>query len=134
MIPRYTGEMNPYDPRYPPPPPNPYGAPPGPPPYGAPYPPPMPYSPYGMGYPPPANDSEATTIFVLGLCGLLVCQILAPIAWIKGQSYRSTCMAMGVAPSGLGTAGWILGIVGTVMLGLTLVWVLFVLLLGAAGA
>lgn len=132
--------MNPYDPRYPPPPPNPYGAPPGPPPYGGggwgpppPYPPPMPYSPYGMGYPPPANDSEATTVFVLGLCGLLVCQILAPIAWVKGQTYRSTCMAMGVAPSGLGTAGWILGIVGTVILGLSLLWILFVFMLGALG-
>jgi hypothetical protein len=96
--------------------------------------PPAPYSPYGMGYPPPQNDSEATTIFVLGLCGFLVCQLLAPIAWVKGQSYRSTCAAMGVAPSGLATAGWILGIVGTGFLALTLLWVLFVLVLGAVGA
>jgi hypothetical protein len=139
--------MNPYDPRYPPPPQNPYGGGPGgpggPPPYGGYGPPPYPPPYGGGGYPPPmypppygaqmGSDGEATTIFVLGLCGLLVCQILAPIALIKGNTYRSTCRAMGVQPNGLATAGWILGIIGTVLLGLTLLWVLFVFLAAAAG-
>src|SRR4051812_4342969 len=127
--------MNPYDPRYPPPPQNPYGG--APPPYGGYGPPPYPPPYGGGGYPPPmypmqgygqqmGSEGEATTIFVLGLLGLLVCQILAPIALIKGQTYRSTCRAMGAAPNGLAVAGWIMGIIGTGLLGISLLWVLFV--------
>ena len=121
--------------------PPPYGplGPPGypPSPYGPPGPPPGPY-PHG-GYPPPGmytpphDDSEATTIFVLGLLGFLFCQLLAPIAWVKGHGYRKTAMMMGAPISGLATAGWILGIVGTVFLGLSLLWVMFVFVLAIVG-
>ncbi len=118
------------------PPPNNYGYPPPPPggpPGYYPYPPP-PYYPPGMGMaPPPRDDGDAVTIFVLGLCGLLVCQLLAPIAWVKGNTYRTTCRMMDVQPNGLATAGWILGIIGTVILGLSFLWVAFVVLVSAAG-
>lgn len=112
-----------------------------PPPYGPPgYPPPpgpYPYgpNPYGPGMYPhtPRDDSEATTIFVLGLLGFMFCQLLAPVAWVKGHAYRKTAIMMGTPVSGLATAGWILGIVGTVLLGLSLVWVMFVFILAAVG-
>ncbi len=64
----------------------------------------------------PRNDSEATTIFILGVLGLVMCQILAPIAWVKGSNYRATCRITETQPNGLATAGWVLGIVGTVVM------------------
>ncbi len=67
------------------------------------------------------DDSEATKVFVLGLLGLLVCQILSPIAWSMGNDYVNTCSMTGQTPNGLGVAGRIMGMVGTALLGLTLV-------------
>jgi hypothetical protein len=97
------------------------------------YPPNNPY-PY---YPPPAvvydapqNDSEATTIFVLGIVGITACGICAPIAWAKGSSYRKTCQIMGTIPNGLATAGWIMGIIGTILIGISLVFMGIALALG----
>ena len=121
--------MNPNDPRnnaYGPPqqqqqwapqqyPPNPY-------PY---YPPPT------VAYETPQNDSEATTIFVLGIVGVTACGLCAPIAWAKGSGYRRTCQVMGVTPNGLATAGWIMGIIGTVLIGISIVFTLIALALGA---
>ncbi len=98
----------------------------------APHAPPQPYPPQYPNYPPMGypmaqspmaqrSDNEATTIFVLGLLGLVACQLLAPFAWVKGNSYRATCRAMEVEPNSLATVGWILGIIGTVVMGLSLV-------------
>ena len=90
--------------------------------YGLPnqYPPPNPYGGYPMTMA-PREDSEANMIFILGILGLVVCAICAPIAWAKGQSYRTTCRVMGVAPSGMATAGWIMGIIGTAVFALSIV-------------
>ena len=68
------------------------------------------------------DHSQATTVFVLGLLGVLMCQLLAPVAFIMGNSYRKACAMEGVEPEGLGTAGWVLGIVGTALLALTFVF------------
>jgi len=103
----------------------------------SPYPPQAPYGP-PPGYPPAysvqaqRSDNEATTIFVLGLLGLVMCQILAPIAWAKGSSYRTTCRVTETTPNALATTGWVLGIVGTVMLGLSLLFVVASFALSAA--
>jgi hypothetical protein len=83
--------------------------------------------------PPGATKNDATTVFILGLLGILLCQILAPIAWAKGNTYRQVCMIHGVEPDGLGVAGRILGIVGTALLALSLLWVLFVVGISFAG-
>ena len=32
------------------------------------------------------EDSQATTILVLGILSLVVCQILGPIAWVMGNN------------------------------------------------
>jgi hypothetical protein len=77
------------------------------------------------------NDSDATTVFVLGLLGILVCQILAPIAWVKGNTYVKVCAIQGVPPNGLGVAGRILGIIGTLMFVGSVVLGLFFVALGA---
>ena len=97
-------------------------------------PPYLPPTPGGGFVPPPdspptpigPDKNEAVTVFVLGLLGLVLCQLLAPIAWRKGNTYRDTCMILEVPPDGLATAGRIMGIVGTILLGLSLAWMLVV--------
>jgi hypothetical protein len=71
-----------------------------------------------------AAGSRATTALVLGLLGFLCCQICAPIAWYVGKS-ELEAIAAGVAPAAgeeHARAGMILGIIGSAMLGLSLVW------------
>ena len=47
----------------------------------------------------------ATTIFVLGLLGLLLCQILGIFAWVQGNTYLESCRRLGVQPDGM-AASW----------------------------
>ncbi len=80
----------------------------------------------------PAPSPQAVTVFVLGILGITCCNILAPIALILGLSERKLVSEGVCAPSGLLTAGWIMGIVGTVLLCLnvlcTVLWFLIVFL------
>ena len=71
------------------------------------------------------DHSQATLIFVLGLLSVVVCAFCGPFALYLGQKYRTACAASGVAPDGLGTAGWVLGIIGTV---LSLIWLIFLVI------
>ncbi|HEV3029737.1 MAG TPA: hypothetical protein VG457_19315 [Planctomycetota bacterium] len=73
--------------------------------------PPMPLS-----RPQSSTDSGGMTPLVVGLLAFLFCQLAGPVAWAMGSSYEKECRARGVAPSGAGTAGKILGIVATVFL------------------
>jgi len=98
---------------------------------------PLPAPPQGPWAPIPlppqrrTDDAAAVTIFVLGILGIVFCALFAPFAWIKGASYRTTCRILDVPPNGLATAGYALGIVGTVMLVLTVLAVVAVRLLAA---
>lgn len=65
------------------------------------------------------TSAGGTNVFIYGLLGIMFCQILAPMAWLKGNEYMRTCASMGVEPSGLGVTGRVLGILGTLMAGLT---------------
>jgi len=64
---------------------------------------------------------------VLGIVGIVCCQILGPIAWYLGhqevQRIRGGQSAQ--AGEGFAKAGMILGIIGTVLLVLTICWFLF---------
>ena len=62
------------------------------------------------------DHSQATIIFVLGLLSVMMCPITGPIAVFMGQKYRGMCQEADIEPEGLATAGWILGIIGTVLL------------------
>ena len=82
---------------------------------------------------PGATRNDATTVFILGLLGLILCQLCAPVAWSKGNTYVRCCAISEVTPDGLGVAGRVMGIIGTVLLGLALVIaILFVLMIVAA--
>lgn len=98
----------------------PYGAPPA---YGV---------PYGYG-PPQYEHPQGTTILVLGILGIVACQLVSPFAWVMGNRVLAEIDANPAAYSnrGLVVAGRICGIVGSVLLGLSLVfgvaYLLFVL-------
>jgi uncharacterized membrane protein YjgN (DUF898 family) len=64
--------------------------------------------------------SQATTILVLGILGIVVCGILGPFAWSMGNKELAAIDAGRRPPENRGTAnaGRILGIIGTVLLGL----------------
>jgi hypothetical protein len=73
-------------------------------------------------HPAGASTDEGIPVLVVGLIGLMICPLLCPLAWAMGTSYEARCRKRGVAPSGPGHAGKIVGIVGSVLLGLSSVW------------
>ena len=128
----------------PPPPGEPYdpNQPPGqqPPPYGqqpsegwASYPPP--YAPpvqggYGQQ---PENNPNATTALVLGIVGVVFCPLTAPFAWVIGKRGMNEIDASGgrMGGRGLAQAGYVLGILGTILIVLILLFVVLAVVLGA---
>lgn len=82
--------------------------------------------------PPPQypESSEATTALVLGILGIIVCGILGPFAWNIGSRELRAIEEGRRDPTNRGTAnaGRILGIVGTVFLGLGVIVGIVVLL------
>ena len=74
-----------------------------------------------------ATSNRPTIALILGILGIVCCGLLAPVAWYIG-SQELKAIAAGAAPAageGLSKAGMILGIIGTVLLALTVVWVFF---------
>ncbi len=81
-------------------------------------PPPPADSPYGSPYGGvPRAHPQGTTILVLGILGIVICGILAPIAWVMGNNAIKEIDRNPSAYSNRGTvnAGRILGIIGTVL-------------------
>jgi len=113
----------------PPPPPPPEQQPPfgGYPPnqYGAP--------PYG-GFVPP-DHHQAVTVLILGILGLVLCQLISPFAWVMGNRVVGEIDASGGQLGGRSTAnaGRICGIVGTVLFGLGLLFAVVVIIIAVAG-
>lgn len=78
------------------------------------------------GYP---EQSQATTILVLGILGIVICGILAPFAWSMGNKELAAIDAGLRSPENRGTAnaGRILGIVGTVLLAISVIVLVLVI-------
>lgn len=98
------------------------------PPYQQPY-PPQGYPPYGYPQAPiqyAPDHPRATTSLVLGILGVVLCQIIAPFAWSMGKKTLDEIDASQgrVGGRGAAQAGYILGIVGTVLLALYVVFIL----------
>ena len=129
--------QNPYDPYPTQPPPygqSPYGQQYGQPQYGEPrygQPPyEQPQGPPPVGYAP--DHPKATTAMVLGILGIVLCSAIAPFAWRIGKRTVSEIDASHGQLGGRGTAqaGYIMGIIGTVLLALGLLALVAVVLLG----
>ncbi|MBN2799995.1 MAG: DUF4190 domain-containing protein [Deltaproteobacteria bacterium] len=78
------------------------------------------------------NDNRPIIILVLGILGLVACQVFGPIAWIMGNNYRRSCIMEGTEPEQLGNVGRILGMVGTGLLILTFGLVILMVILQVA--
>jgi uncharacterized membrane protein YjgN (DUF898 family) len=90
--------------------------------------PPYGQMPYGQpqGYPPVAyapDHPRATTALVLGILGIVLCQVVAPFAWRIGKRTVDEIDASHGQLGGRGSAqaGYVLGIIGTALLVLGLV-------------
>jgi hypothetical protein len=72
---------------------------------------------------PVQDDGVGTTVLVLGILGLVFCQLLSPVAWLMGSEHLRSCEAANLPPSQLAVAGRLLGMIGTMFLGFTLLLV-----------
>ncbi|MFC4123633.1 DUF4190 domain-containing protein [Nocardia rhizosphaerae] len=74
------------------------------------------------GYLPPKDHPQTNTVLILGILGLAFCGVCAPFAWLKGRSVLAEIDAAQGLIGGRSSvyAGYVLGIVGTVVLGASL--------------
>lgn len=84
------------------------------------------YGPLAPGHP------QETTVLIVGILGLLICQIASPFAWSMGRKARreikeSNGQIRETTPL---TIGYVLGIVGTALLGLIVAFFALFLVLG----
>lgn len=79
------------------------------------------------------EDPRALLALVLGIVGVAVCQLVAPFAWSIGKRAVSDIDASGGSLGGRGPAqtGYVLGVVGTVMLVVATTLFVVLLYLGA---
>jgi len=70
--------------------------------------------------------SQATTVLVLGIIAIVLCQFLGPVAWVMGNNELAAIDAGRRAPENRGTAnaGRILGIISTVLLAIGVVLII----------
>lgn len=73
--------------------------------------------------------SQATTVLVLGILSLVICQVLGPFAWVMGNRELEAIDGGRRPPENRGTAnaGRILGIVSTALLAIGIIIGLFIL-------
>ena len=85
------------------------------------------------GYP---EASKATTILVLGILGIFLTWLLAPFAWVMGNRELEAIREGRRPPENrsLANAGRIMGIIGTVLLGPSVLFVILIVFVGAAAA
>jgi uncharacterized membrane protein YjgN (DUF898 family) len=78
--------------------------------------------------PQPSTSTQAIASLILGLIGIVpCCGLLAPIAWYLGNQ-ELKAIQQGRSPAsgeGVAKAGMILGILGTIEIGLVLLWFFF---------
>ena len=119
-----------------------YGPPPGQPNYGPPQDPyqqqyPNPYQqqpPYG-GYFVAPDHPQTGTILVLGILGLVFCQFCAPFAWVMGKKALNEIDSSGGTIGGRSqiNAGYICGIIGSIILIAYVLFFAVFLTIGIAG-
>ena len=82
------------------------------------------------------EDSQATTVLVLGILSLVLCQVLGPVAWVMGNKELAGIDTGLRPPQNRGTAqaGRILGIISTVLMILGIGFLLFALAIGLFAA
>lgn len=80
-------------------------------------------------YPPAAGDkTNAGTALALSILGLILCQLLAPVGMVMGRNELQRIDSSQGDPGarGMAQAAWIIGLIGTIILALGLLFLLFV--------
>lgn len=74
-----------------------------------------------------SSSVNGTLILVLGILGIVCCNVLGPVAWVMGNNALTTLNQGGGDESqrGLVVAGRIMGIIGSVLLILSVLWMVF---------
>jgi len=89
-------------------------------------PPPQPPS---YEYPPPQQSASTNAIvsLVLGILSFFCCPLFAPVAWFLASQELKAVQAGSSPPAseGIAKAGLIVGIIGTVYMGLVFLWFFF---------
>jgi hypothetical protein len=82
------------------------------------------------------KSHRGTLILVLGILGLVICPLLGIPAWIMGNTDLKEIDAGRMDPTGRGLteAGRIIGIIGTVLLALSVIIGLVILAMGGFAA
>jgi len=96
-----------------------------------------PYPPQGYGQVQYAPDHpKATTAMVLGILSLVICGLIGPFAWSMGRrTVREIDASNGqLGGRGQAQAGFICGIISTVLLGLGLIVVVLIVVIGIASS
>lgn len=72
------------------------------------------------------QNSRAVMTVILGVLGIVCCGLLAPVAWYLANEELKAIDAGRLSDTNRGMAqvGKILGIIGTILLGLGLLWIL----------
>lgn len=78
-------------------------------------------------------DSRATLALVFGILGLVACNFFAPFAWYIGHQCREDARRRGQPPEGIATAGWIMGLIGTILFVLMLLVAVVAVVVSMAG-
>jgi hypothetical protein len=75
----------------------------------------------------PQQSSKATLAVVLGVLGIICCGLLAPAAWYLASEELKAINAgrLSEANRGMAQVAKILGIIGTILLVIGLLWVVF---------
>ncbi|MFJ4658565.1 hypothetical protein ACIP5Y_45460 [Nocardia sp. NPDC088792] len=91
------------------------------------------YPPAGYFGAPPPDHPQATTILIVGILSVVLCQILGPVAWVMGRRARDEIDASngGIGGRTLVTVGYVCGIVATCLL-LLYVTIFVIAILAAA--
>ncbi|HEX7136057.1 MAG TPA: hypothetical protein VF228_25985 [Iamia sp.] len=86
---------------------------------------------YGGGYGGQVEHPQGTMVLVLGILGIVACQLVAPFAWVMGNRALEEIDRDPLRYSNRSNVnvGRILGMVGTILLGVTLVLVVLVIVL-----
>lgn len=126
--PPLPGESGRREPAGPQEPTDPYASPVGEPPQQAGWPGPAPAAPWGP--PAQAQHPRGTIVLVLGILSVTIMQLLGPVAWVMGHTTLREIDASGRAYANRSSvqAGMILGIIGTAIGVLGLVWLVVMLM------
>lgn len=88
--------------------------------------------PYAQPAPYAQDHPKATTCLVLGILGIVICGLIAPFAWVTSKRTLGEIDASQGRLGGRGSAqaGYVLGIIGTVLLGLGFLFLILLLGIG----